>query len=79
MCSTYSTANVQYIQYSKCAVHTVLHALYACDKAKVYGWELVSLQVGLHDLKHFVEVKRVRFFDRYIDIRGMYMCMVAQW
>ena len=39
-------------------------------------------QVGLHDLKHFIEVKPIRFFDRHIDIRGTidmymykYMCM----
>ncbi len=27
-------------------------------------------QIGLRDLKHFMEVKPVRFFDRSIDIRG---------
>ncbi|CAI8002431.1 WASH complex subunit 4 [Geodia barretti] len=27
-------------------------------------------KVGLHDLKHFMEVKPIRFFDRHIDIRA---------
>ncbi len=28
------------------------------------------IQVGLHDLKHFMDVKPIRFFDRAIDIKG---------
>lgn len=31
---------------------------------------LLIVQVGLHDLKHFMEVKPIRFFERHIDIRG---------
>lgn len=27
-------------------------------------------KVGLRDLKHFMEVKPIRFFDRSIDIKG---------
>ena len=30
----------------------------------------ISYQVGLHDLKHFMDVKPIRFFDKFVDIKG---------
>ncbi len=31
---------------------------------------ILSPQVGLNDMRHFTDVKPIRFFDRSIDIKG---------
>ena len=42
-----------------------------CFNYCYFGGVFFSVQIGLRDLKHFMEVKPIRLFDRCIDLKGM--------